>query len=165
MAQPDIPAEMAPSVEDGKVDKPSSILFLCNHNVIRSPMAERLMRNDYGLDYYVQSAGINNTTTDPFVTAVMAELDIDIANHVPKALENLDDTWFDLIITFSPTAHHKALLMEHIEATEIVYWPAADPTVVQGSRDQMLDAYRDVRNAIRKQLVERFGPPRVQPAK
>ncbi len=159
MTGSDKPAEMAASIEDAKVEKPDSILFLCNHNVIRSPMAERFVRHDYGREYYVQSAGISTSTPDPFVTAVMAELGVDVANHVPKTLEDLEDTWFDLIVTFSPTAHHKALLMEHVEATEIVYWPAGDPTVVQGSREQMLTAYRDVRDGIKNQLAERFGHP------
>ncbi len=137
--------------------RPASVLYLCNHNIIRSPMAEAMTHNLFGREIFTTSAGVRTGTPDPFVGVVMAEKDIDVRNREPKALEDLEDTYFDLIVTLSPTAHHVALLMEHVEAGEVDYWPAADPTVVQGSREQMLDAYRDVRDGLLKRIEQRFG--------
>ena len=139
--------------------RPSSVLFLCNHNVIRSPMAEGLMRDLFGTTIYCDSAGVTAGEPDPFVTAVMAESGIDMSNHEPKELDDLDDTWFDLVISLSPQAHHVALSMVQVDSSDVIYWPAGDPTVVQGSREQRLEAYREVMNSIRKQLIERFGSP------
>lgn len=138
---------------------PSSVLFICNHNVIRSPMAEALTRAYYGKSIFTASAGVRAGTPDPFVEVVMDELNIDIHDREPLQLDELDEGYFDLIITLSPTAHHVALEMTHVEATEVDYWPSADPTVVTGSREVMLDAYRDVRDRLKERIALRFGPP------
>lgn len=140
----------------GLSEPPTSVLFLCNHNIIRSPMAEAVTRARFGSRIFTASAGVRCGTPDPFVNAVMNELGIDMRNREPVALEDLEDTWFDLIVTLSPTAHHIALDMEHVEASQVDYWPSADPTVVQGSREQMLDAYRDVRDRLIERIEERF---------
>lgn len=136
---------------------PSSVLFICNHNVIRSPMAEAITRAHFGNTIFAASAGIRAGNPDPFVETALDELNIDIHNREPKTLEELDEGYFDLIVTLSPTAHHVALEMAHVDATEIEYWPAADPTVVQGSREQVLNAYRDVRDRLRERIMQRFG--------
>lgn len=136
---------------------PSSILYICNHNVIRSPMAEAITRANFGTNIYTASAGIRAGSPDPFVEVVMDELNIDVHNRQPKTLEELDEGYFDLIVTLSPTAHHVALEMAHVDATDIEYWPSADPTVVQGSREQVLDAYRDVRDRLMERIMERLG--------
>ena len=139
------------------VSQPSSVLYLCNHNVIRSPMAEAMTRAYFGKTIYTASAGVHVGTPDPFVEAAMTELNIDIHNRQPQALEDLDDGYFDLIITLSPTAHHVALEMSHVSATDVLYWPSADPTVIQGSREQMLDAYRDVRDRLLERIQTQFS--------
>ena len=136
---------------------PSSVLFVCNHNIIRSPMAEALTRQLFGEHIYVASAGVRTGQPDPFVGAVMAEKGLDLVGREPQAMEELDDSFFDLIITLSPTAHHIALAMEIIDADAVEYWPAADPTVVTGAREQRLDAYRDVRDRLEARIRERFG--------
>lgn len=137
--------------------QPSSVLYICNHNVIRSPMAEAITRAQFGKKIYTASAGIRAGTPDPFVEFAMDELKIDVHNRQPKTLEDLDEGYFDLIVTLSPTAHHVALEMAHVDATDIEYWPSADPTVVQGSREQMLDAYRDVRDRLMDRIKSRFA--------
>ncbi|MEL6735710.1 MAG: low molecular weight phosphatase family protein [Pseudomonadota bacterium] len=139
------------------VANPKSVLFVCNHNIIRSPMAEALTRARYGNQMFVASAGVKTGTPDPFVDAVMEEAGIDLHERPPQALADLEDTWFDVIITLSPTAHHVALDMDHVEADEIGYWASADPTVAQGSREQKLDAYRDVRDRLLENIIARFG--------
>ena len=138
-------------------ERPGSVLFLCSHNVIRSPMAAAIAKVRFGKTIYTASAGVRAGRPDSFVTAVMNELDIDLSDHNPMALEDLDEGYFDLIITLSPTAHHIALEMAHVEATQVEYWPSADPTAVQGSREQMLDAYRDVRDRIGERISHRFN--------
>ena len=109
-----------------------------------------------GRQTYIDSAGVSAGEADGFVTSVMAEKDIDFSGHVPKALSDLEDTWFDVVITLSPQAHHVALSMEDVEAGDVIYWPAGDPTVVQGTREQRLSAYREVRDAIEKNLRDYF---------
>ncbi|MFD0916215.1 protein-tyrosine-phosphatase [Pseudahrensia aquimaris] len=145
-------------MSDQSKNLPASVLLMCNHNVIRSTMAEALMRKKFGERVFADSAGIRTGTVDPFVTAVLAELDMDMADHVPKALEELDDTWFDLVIAFSREAHEAVQETKLLEFGEVLFWPADDPTVVQGSRDQMLAAYRAVRDQISKRIDEHFAP-------
>ena len=134
-----------------------SILYLCNHNIIRSPMAEALTRHYFGTSVYAASAGVETGTADPFVDAALAELGIDLNNREPQALEYLDDTYFDLIVTLSPTAHHVALSTDTVTAGKVLYWASADPTVVQGSREQMLGAYRDVRDRLDENIKALFA--------
>src|SRR5712691_7137700 len=91
---------------------PQSVLFACGFNGVRSPMAAALLQQMFPHALYVRSAGAKKGELDPFAVAVMAELGQDISTHRPMTFEELDD-WeglnFDLIITLSPEAHHKAL--------------------------------------------------------
>ena len=139
------------------VRQPGSVLYICNHNVIRSPMAEAITKAHFGNAVYAASAGVRAGTPDPFVEVAMDELNINVHNREPKTLEDLNEGFFDLIVTLSPTAHHVALEMVHMDAAEVEYWPSADPTVVQGAREQMLDAYRDVRDRLVERILERFS--------
>ena len=94
--------------------------------------------------------------------AVMKEIGLDISNHKPWTVEDLED-WeglsFDLIVTLSPEAHHKALQLTTTSATEVEYWPTPDPVGVEGRRELQLDAYRHVRDSLRQRIRERFGSP------
>lgn len=136
--------------------RPQAVLFVCDHNAVRSPMAAGLFRQTFGRAIYVASAGTRKGELDPFAVAVLDEIGIDIAQHRPKTFEELED-WeglnFDLIVTLSPVAHHRALELTRTLAAEVEYWPTADPTAVDGPRDQRLAAYR----AVRDQLIERIG--------
>ena len=142
--------------------RPRSVLFACGLNSIRSPMAEHLFAQLIGPSIPVRSAGVQTTGLDPFAVAAMAEIGVGIAEHQPmtfEELEDLDGLDFDLIVTLSPKAHHKALELTHRLAAAVEYWPTPDPSVIEGSRDQRIQAYRDVREQLSKQLLERFGPP------
>ncbi|HEX8167104.1 MAG TPA: arsenate reductase ArsC [Beijerinckiaceae bacterium] len=138
-----------------------SVLFVCAHNSVRSPMAEALARHYFGKSVYCQSAGVRPGERDPFMVAALDEIGIDAGKHKPRTLADLEE-WeglnFDLIVTLAPEAHHAALELTRTLASEVEYWPTADPTIVQGSREQRLDAYRDVRDGlsfrIRKRLKE-----------
>jgi protein-tyrosine-phosphatase len=136
---------------------PSAILFACSMNSVRSPMAEAIMKHLHGQRIFVDSVGVRPGEHDPFVDAVMDEIGIDITRHRVKIFEQLDDDYFDLIITLSPEAHHKALEMTRTMACDVEYWPTYDATAVDGSRETKLNAYRDVRDALLRRITERFA--------
>jgi len=135
---------------------PSIVLFVCSMNAVRSPMAEAMLKRLHGTRVFVDSAGVKQGETDPFAMAVMEELGFDLARHRPKTLDDLEDDSFDLIVTLSPEAHHRALEHTRATATDVEYWPTLDPTVIEGSRPQRLEAYREVRDALWRRIVERF---------
>ena len=130
---------------------PQAVLFACGLNAVRSPMAAALFKQLCGSTAYVGSAGVRKGELDPFAVAVMEEAGLDIAKHHPMTFEELED-WeglnFDLIVTLSPEAHHRALELTRTIAADVEYWPTVDPTDTEGSRDQRLDAYRAVRDQI-----------------
>ena len=143
-------------MESGR--RPQSILFCCTFNAVRSPMAEAIARYYYGREVYFASAGVKAGELDPFAVAAMDDIGIDIAKYRPHTFEDLEDSSFDLIVSLSPEAHHKALEFTRTLAVEVVYWPTIDPTAVQGSREQMLDAYRSVRDGLKKRIVTLLSP-------
>lgn len=138
---------------------PSSVLFMCSLNSVRSPMGSGLLRHIAGKRMYVRSAGVRAGEIDGFVIAVMDELGIDVTTHVPHTLTELDDDSFDLIITLSPEAHHHALEFSSSLAIDVEYWPTADPSAVHGRRDEMLDAYRACREGLFQRIRARFPNP------
>lgn len=136
---------------------PRSLLFMCRMNAVRSPMAEALARSVLPLGTYVASAGIRPGERDPFVDAVLDEIGLSIERHAPRSLEELEDDYFDLIVTLAPEAHHAALELTRSNAVEVVYWPTPDPTVVTGTRDQILTAYREVREHLASLIGRHLG--------
>ncbi len=140
--------------------RPQAVLFACGMNAVRSPMAAALFRKLMGQTAYVSSAGVRKGELDPFAVAVLDEIGIDISKHRPMTFEELDE-WeglnFDLIVTLSPPAHHKALELTRTLAADVEYWRIPDPTAVEGSREQRLDAYRAVRDLLMAAIKSRFG--------
>jgi protein-tyrosine-phosphatase len=139
---------------------PQAVLFVCGHNAVRSPMAAGLFRRMFPAPTYVASAGVRKGELDPFAVAAMDEVGIDIGKHKPITFEELED-WeglnFDLIVTLSPEAHHKALELTRTLAADVEYWPTPDPTATEGSREQRLVAYREVRELLARRIKERFA--------
>jgi protein-tyrosine-phosphatase len=142
--------------------KPQAVLFACGLNSVRSPMAAALFAWIVGRGTYVASAGVRKGELDPFAVAAMQEIGIDIAKHRPMTFEELDD-WeglnFDLIVTLAPEAHHKALELTRTLAAEVEYWPLPDATAIEGSREQRLAGYRQVRDLLTERIRDRFGGP------
>ena len=138
-----------------------SVLFVCAMNAVRSPMAEAIARHYFGKSIYVQSAGVRRGEANAFMKAALDEIGIDASRHKPRTLRELEE-WeglnFDLIISLSPEAHHAALELTRTIAADVEYWPTPDPTLVQGSRDQMLDAYRDVRDGLSYRIRLKLKP-------
>ena len=137
---------------------PSSVLFACSFNAIRSPMAEALLKRLHGRRIFVQSVGVREGPVDPFAIAVMAELGLDISAHAARTFEALDDTSFDLIVSLSPEAQHHAVELTRTMACEVEFWPVFDATAVEGSRAERLSAYRAVRDHLERRIRERFPP-------
>ena len=138
---------------------PDSVLFACNMNAVRSPMAAAIMRHLYGKWVYVESIGVRTGQLDGFANEVMQEIGIDITQHAPRSFDELHDTSFDLIISLTPQAHHKAIDLTRTISAEVEYWPTFDPTVTQGQRDQILEGYRNLRDQLIGKIKERFGNP------
>lgn len=139
---------------------PQAVLFACNENVIRSPMAAGLLARRFGKLIWIDSVGVRKgEAIDPFVVQVMDELGVDLIKHRPKSFDDLEDLNFDLIITLTPEAHHRALEFTRTLAVDVEYWPTFDPSIAQGSRDQRLEEYRAVRNALDRRIADRFPRP------
>jgi protein-tyrosine-phosphatase len=141
-------------------DLPGSVLFACNVNSVRSPMAEALVKLLYGFEIYVDSCGVSpKPELDPFVVEVIDELGGDLSHHRPKSFDDLVDTSFDVVITLTPEAHHHALDLARGRAMQTEYWPTNDPTLASGNREAILDAYRRVRDELKARIIARFGQP------
>ncbi|MCI0467929.1 MAG: arsenate reductase ArsC [Beijerinckiaceae bacterium] len=144
---------MKPAVHN----RPQSVLFACTRNAVRSPMAEALGKHFFGRQIYFASAGVKRGERNDFAISVMDEAGIDMSKHRPHTFEDLEDAYFDLIVTLSPEAHHKALEFTRTLATGVVYWPTLDPTAVEGSRERVLDAYREVRDGLGGRIKKLLG--------
>ncbi|RAK52604.1 low molecular weight phosphatase family protein [Phenylobacterium deserti] len=147
--------------------RPSAVLFACNFNRVRSPMAEALLKRLVGDQVFVDSCGLKPSSADqravegegvdPFAEAVMGELGCDLSRHRPKTFGELNDDSFDLVISLTPEAQHTAVELSRGRATEIEYWPTFDPTLVEGAREARIAAYREVRDALAARIAKRFG--------
>ena len=135
---------------------PGAVLFACTLNAVRSPMAAAIMRHLFGRFVYVGSVGARAGILDPLAVEAMDEIGIEISKHKPKSFDEFEDTSFDLVITLSPEAHHKAMELTRTSAASVEYWPTMDATAVEGSRDQRLSAYRAVRDELERRIRTRF---------
>jgi protein-tyrosine-phosphatase len=138
-------------------DLPRAVLFSCTLNSVRSPMAEGLLKHFLGHKIYVDSAGVRAGEIDPFAISVMEELGIDLSRHRAKSFDDLEDTSYDLIVSLSPEAQHKAVELTRTMACDVEFWPILDPTWLEGSREVRLDAYRQVRDELRRRVEARFA--------
>jgi len=147
---------------------PGAVLFACNYNRVRSPMAEGLLRRLAGDRIFVDSCGLKppprggeeagGPAIDPLAAEVMAEVGVDLSDYRPKTFDDLQDDSFDLVISLTPEAQHRAVEMTRGRAAEIEYWPTHDPTLAEGSREARLAAYRDLRDSLTRTIQQRFKP-------
>lgn len=135
---------------------PGSVLFACSQNAIRSPMAENILRFLHGRRIFVQSAGVRASEIDPFAIEAMDEIGIDVARHRSRSIDQLDDDYFDLVISLSPEAQHRAVELTRNSHCELEFWHMPDPSVVEGSREIRLDAYRSLRELLMRRIRQRF---------
>ncbi len=144
---------------------PQSVLFCCDHNAVRSPMAEGIMKKLYGTGTYVQSAGVtNDLEIDGFSIAVCQELDVELSRHRSRSFDEMEN-WgddlgsFDLVVALSPASQRRALELTRYYSLDVEYWPILDPTGLGETREAKLASYRQARDQIKDRLIERFGPP------
>lgn len=140
--------------------KIQAVLFACAMNAIRSPTAEAIARHYFGKTHFIQSAGIRKGDIDGFTIAVLDEIGIDARQHKPHTLDELaewEELNFDLIVTLSPEAHHTALELTRTLAVNVIYWPTLDPSMIEGSREEKLEAYRTVREKLTEQILALLG--------
>ena len=137
---------------------PSSVLFACSENAVRSPMAEAIFKHLFGKRMYVDSAGLRAGALDPMAVEVLQEIGVDASRHKPKTFDQLEDGFYDLIVTLSPEAQHRAVELTRTMACDVEFWNTFDPTIVEGTRDQRLDAFRQVRDTLFKRIKQRFTP-------
>jgi len=137
-------------------DMPGSVLFSCTMNAVRSPMAEAILKQLHGRRIYVDSVGLRAGPPDPLVVEVLDEIGIDASRHKAKTFDELADGFYDLIVTLSPEAQHRAVELTRTMACDVEFWNTFDPTLVEGTRAQRLDAYRQVRDYLMRRIRERF---------
>lgn len=144
---------------------PQSVLFCCDHNAVRSPMAEGLMKKFYGTGTYVQSVGVtNDMEIDGFSIAVCAELEVELSRHRSRSFDEMEQ-WgedlssFDLVVALSPASQRRALELTRYYHLEVEYWPILDPTGLGETRDAKLESYRAARDQIITRLTDRWGNP------
>ena len=137
---------------------PASVLFACTTNTVRSPMAAAMLRHLHGKRIYVESVGVRAGESDAFAQAIMDEIGLDISRHRPRSFDELEDTSFDLVVSLSPEAQHRAVELTRTMAIDIEYWNTLDPTAIWGSREQMIAAYRETRDGLMRRIKERFPP-------
>ncbi len=138
-------------------ERPGSVLFACTMNAVRSPMAEAIAKHLYGRHVYIDSVGVRKREIDGFAIAVMDEIGIDLSGHRAKTFDELEDSSFDLVISLSPEAQHRAVEMTRTMSCELEFWNTLDPTIVEGNRETVLGAYRGVRDGLMAGIERRFG--------
>ena len=142
---------------NGESRLPGAVLFACTNNSVRSPMAEGLLKFLLGHRIYVDSCGLRSEPVDPFAVEAMEDIGIDIARHRAKTFDDLEDSSYDLIVSLSPEAQHRAVELTRTMACEVEFWPTFDATVIEGSREQRLAAYRQVRDMLMRRIEARFA--------
>ena len=142
---------------------PQSILFCCDHNAVRSPMAEGIMKKLYGTGTYVQSVGvINDLEIDGFSIAVCDEIGVELSRHRSRSFDEMerwgdDLSSFDLIVALSPASQRRALELTRLFHLTVEYWPILDPTGIGETREMKLVSYRQTRDQIESKLREKWG--------
>lgn len=136
---------------------PGAVLFACTMNSIRSPIAESILKHLHGHRIYVDSAGVRDGEIDGFAIAVMDEIGIDLSRHNSKTFDDLEDESYDLIISLSPEAQHKAIDMTHYLDCEVEFWNTFDPSLVESEdREARLEVFRQVRDQLMQRIKDRF---------
>lgn len=135
---------------------PARVLFACNLNSIRSPMAEGIAKHYFGHRAFFDSTGVRTGDVNGFAVAALDEIGIDISNHTPKSFGDLEDAEYDLVISLTPEAQHQAVELTRTMSCDLEYWPTADPADVSGSRDTIMEAFRSIRDTLEERIKERF---------
>jgi arsenate reductase (thioredoxin) len=129
---------------------PIRVLILCTHNSARSQMAEALLRSYGEGRFEVHSAGTAATQVNPFAIAAMREIGIDISGARSKHLNEFIEQEFDYVITVCDSAAESCPMFPG--RAERIHWSFPDPSATTGSDEERQATFRDVRDAIARQL-------------
>jgi len=153
-----VTSDITSDITSNNLPLPQSVLFMCNFNAVRSPMAESLVKYYCGHKIFTDSVGIRSEEdcANPFAIAVMEEVGLDISGHKPKTFADLMDSSFDLVVTLSPEAQHKAIDLTRTLDCRVEYWPTLDPTAVTGNRENIMSSFRQTRDMITLNIKKRF---------
>ena len=130
------------------------VLFACNMNSVRSPMAAALLRLEGASGAGVDSAGVYEGGLDPFAEIVMRELGASLESHEPKTLADTDLSGFEAIIALTPEAAMEARRLAPGKTIE--FWDVENPSDAHGGREAIVDAYRRARDDLVARLRARF---------
>ncbi len=125
------------------------VLFVCIHNSARSQMAEELLRKKMGDRVFVQSAGLEPGTLNPYVVEVLQEIGIDISGKATQSVFELfkKGTRYHYVITVcDETSGERCPIFPG--AVKRLHWSLPDPSAFTGSHQEILDYSRNVRNII-----------------
>ncbi len=134
--------------------KKKKVLFLCTENSCRSQMAEGILRHLRGDEFEVFSAGTRPSVVNPIAIKVMAEIGIDISGHRSKSVEEFQGVNFDFVITTCDAARETCPVFPGIARR--LHWSFNDPAKAEGSEEEILSAFRKVRDEIKSSIVEEF---------
>ena len=134
-----------------------NVLFICQLNSVRSPMAEGLLRKRLGDKINVKSCGLTPDDPNDFMLSIMKEIGVDMSDHEPLGLEDVQDESFDRIIAFTADAKAGAEAVLGENSPEIELWAVPNPG--EGSLDvrALLNNYRAIRSNIDARLSREFS--------
>lgn len=134
-----------------------NVLFICQLNSVRSPMAEGLLRKRLGDKINVTSCGLTPDDPNDFMLTIMKEVGIDMSGHEPLGLVDIKDETFDRIIAFTEGAKAGAEAFLDDRHPEIELWAVPNPG--EGSLDvrALLNNYRAIRSNIDARLGREFA--------
>ena len=128
------------------------LLFLCVANSARSQMAEGLARARFGDAVNVQSAGSQPSRVNPLAIRAMAEIGIDITGQTSNSVETIDPASVNTVVTLCA----EEVCPVFLGNARKLHWPLSDPAAVEGTEDERLARFREVRDEIRRRLPELF---------
>ena len=139
------------------MDGKRKVIFVCSRNAARSQMAEGFLRALCGDHYEAASAGLDAFRVSRTATRVMAEAGIDISAHRSKSVAGLGGREFDLVVTLSDEAAR--VPRDRLPGgVRYLHHPFPDPAAASGGGEEVLAAYRDIRDRIGAWIGEEFGP-------
>lgn len=136
------------------------VLFLCTGNSCRSQMAQGFVNHFYPGEIEAKSAGVKPTTLNPYAVFVMKEIGIDISGHTVNKPEDFKDIDFDYLITLCDHAAEFCPLFFSEKPLKKLHWNFPDPAKFQGTGDEIITEFRNVRDDIKKQITDFWGNPK-----
>lgn len=118
-------------------------------------MSEGYLRFFTGDKALVISAGLESHGVHPLTVQVMGEDNIDISGQSSKSFHRFRQIRFDYLITVCDEAASK--LPRYLKARRHIHFSIPDPNNTEGSPDDRLRCFREVREAVKKNMLRFIG--------